>query len=217
MGRVSFGGIGTWATGWGCLRRAVEQLRAMQDLRFLDAPALTRPSPGSGRPAGRRDAGCFFNCAVVIETDLPPATLLARLQAVEEAWAAAARGHAGGPALRARPLDIDILLYDDRVISGPEHLHIPAPAHARAPVRAASSGRSRSRPGAPGTLPDHPGAAGRAGDEHEVRESTCPAGGSTTSVTLPPPPCPLPRPVADDEFGSRPCSTWTPFTTWPST
>jgi 2-amino-4-hydroxy-6-hydroxymethyldihydropteridine diphosphokinase len=24
-----------------------------------------------------------------------------------------------------RPLDIDILLYDDRVISGPEHLHIP--------------------------------------------------------------------------------------------
>ncbi|HEY7252970.1 MAG TPA: 2-amino-4-hydroxy-6-hydroxymethyldihydropteridine diphosphokinase, partial [Methylomirabilota bacterium] len=24
-----------------------------------------------------------------------------------------------------RTLDIDILLYDDRVISGPEHLHIP--------------------------------------------------------------------------------------------
>ena len=88
----------------GCLRRAVEQLRAMQDLRFLDASPLYRTEPWE-RPPGRpdEDAGWFFNCAVVIETDLPPATLLARLQA----------------------LDIDILLYDDRVISGPEHLHIP--------------------------------------------------------------------------------------------
>jgi 2-amino-4-hydroxy-6-hydroxymethyldihydropteridine diphosphokinase len=52
--------------------------------------------------------------------------LLARLQQVEEALGRERR--AGTPEAQRyepRPLDIDILLYDDRVISGPEHLHIP--------------------------------------------------------------------------------------------
>jgi 2-amino-4-hydroxy-6-hydroxymethyldihydropteridine diphosphokinase len=110
-----------------CLRRAVDQLRAMSDLRFVDASPLYRTEPWEGAP-GRpaEDTGWFFNCAVVIETELPPATLLARLQAVEEALGRERRG--GTPEAQRyepRPLDIDILLYDDRVISGPEHLHIP--------------------------------------------------------------------------------------------
>jgi 2-amino-4-hydroxy-6-hydroxymethyldihydropteridine diphosphokinase len=110
-----------------CLRRAVGQLRAMSDLRFLDASPLYRTEPWEGEP-GRAgdDSGWFFNCAVAIETDLPPAALLARLQEVEQALGRVRKG--GTPEAQRyepRPLDIDILLYDDRVISGPEHLHIP--------------------------------------------------------------------------------------------
>ena len=110
-----------------CLRRAVEQLRTMQDLRFLDASPLYRTEPWE-RPPGNSDddSGWFFNCAVVIETELAPADLLARMQAVEEALGRTRR--AGTPEAQRydpRPLDIDILLYDDRVVSGPEHLHIP--------------------------------------------------------------------------------------------
>jgi 2-amino-4-hydroxy-6-hydroxymethyldihydropteridine diphosphokinase len=110
-----------------CLRRAVEQLRTMQDLRFLDASPLYRTEPWERQPGSSDDdSAWFFNCAVVIETELAPGDLLARLQAVEDSLGRARR--AGTPeALRydPRPLDIDILLYDDRVISGPEHLHIP--------------------------------------------------------------------------------------------
>ena len=110
-----------------CLRRAVGRLRAMSDLRFLDASPLYRTEPWEAEP-GRQadDSGWFFNCAVAIETDLAPAALLARLQEVEQALGRVRKG--GTPEAQRyepRPLDIDILLYDDRVISGPEHLHIP--------------------------------------------------------------------------------------------
>jgi len=110
-----------------CLRRAVEHLRAMEGLRFLDASPLYRTEPWERQP-GRSDddGGWFFNCAVAIETELPPAALLVRLQALEEALGRVRRG--GTPEAQRyepRALDIDILLYGDRVISGPEHLHIP--------------------------------------------------------------------------------------------
>ena len=110
-----------------CLRRAVGELRAMRDLRFLDASPLYRTEPWEREP-GRQadDGGWFFNCAVVVETDLEPATLLARLQGVEQALGRVrGRGTPEAQRYEPRPLDIDILLYDDRVISGPEHLHIP--------------------------------------------------------------------------------------------
>ena len=110
-----------------CLRRAVDELRAMQDVRFVDASPLYRTEPWEREP-GRQaaDGGWFFNCAVLIETELAPAALLTRLQGVEQALGRIR--HAGTPEANRyepRPLDIDILLYDDRVISGPEHLHIP--------------------------------------------------------------------------------------------
>ena len=110
-----------------CLRRAVHELRAMTDLRFLDASPLYRTEPWEREPGkATEDTGWFFNCAVAIETDLEPNALLARLQTVEQALGRV-RGSGTPEAQRyePRPLDIDILLYGDRVISGPEHLHIP--------------------------------------------------------------------------------------------
>jgi 2-amino-4-hydroxy-6-hydroxymethyldihydropteridine diphosphokinase len=109
------------------LRRAVEQLRAMTDLRFVDASPLYRTEPWETPPGQpTEDTAWFFNCAVVIETELAPADLLARLQGVERALGRVRPpGTPEAQRYEPRPLDIDILLYDNRVISGPEHLHIP--------------------------------------------------------------------------------------------
>jgi 2-amino-4-hydroxy-6-hydroxymethyldihydropteridine diphosphokinase len=110
-----------------CLRRAVAALRSMPDLRFLDASRLYRTEPWEREPGRPVDeSGWFFNCAVLVETELPPEALLARLQGVEQALGRVRReGTPEAQRYEPRPLDIDILLYDDCVISGPEHLQIP--------------------------------------------------------------------------------------------
>ena len=109
------------------LRRAVGYLRTTEGLRFLDASPLYRTEPWEQQAGQQPDEGdWFFNCAVEIETELEPGALLARLQEVELALGRVRGG--GTPEAQRyepRPLDIDILLYGDRVISGPEHLHIP--------------------------------------------------------------------------------------------
>ena len=110
-----------------CLRRAVDQLRAMPDVLFLDASALYQTEPWERRPGQPAGADTwFFNCVVELETSLDPGVLLERLQDVERAL-----GRLRRPAtpeegrFERRELDIDILLYGNRVISGPDHLHIP--------------------------------------------------------------------------------------------
>jgi 2-amino-4-hydroxy-6-hydroxymethyldihydropteridine diphosphokinase len=110
-----------------CLRRAVDQLRAMPDVLFLDASALYQTEPWERRPG--QPAGpdtWFFNCVVELETSLDPGVLLERLQEVERALGRLRRpGTPEEGRFERRELDIDILLYGNRVISGPDHLHIP--------------------------------------------------------------------------------------------
>jgi 2-amino-4-hydroxy-6-hydroxymethyldihydropteridine diphosphokinase len=110
-----------------CLRRAVAELRAMPEVHFLDASGLYRTEPWEQRPGQQPDEDTwFFNCVVSIETALDPVALLERLQQVEKKL-----GRQRGPGTpedqryEPRPLDIDILLYGDRVISGPDQLHVP--------------------------------------------------------------------------------------------
>ena len=110
-----------------CMRRAVAELRAMPGVEFLDASALYRTEPWEQRPGQQPDENAwFFNCAVSIETTLDPMALLVRVQEVEKKL-----GRHRGPGTPEdqrydpRPLDIDILLYGDLVISGPDLLHIP--------------------------------------------------------------------------------------------
>jgi 2-amino-4-hydroxy-6-hydroxymethyldihydropteridine diphosphokinase len=109
------------------LRQAVTILRSMPDVEFLDASALYRTEPWEHRPGQQADEDTwFFNCVMSIETTLEPTDLLTRLQDVETRL-----GRQRGPGTpedqryEPRPLDIDILLYADMVISGPDHLHIP--------------------------------------------------------------------------------------------
>lgn len=110
-----------------CLRRAVAELSAMPEVDALEASGLYRTEPWEQRPGRQPDEDTwFFNCVVSIETTLGPMALLERVQELERALGRQ-RG-AGTPEdqrYEPRPLDIDILLYGDLVISGPDHLHIP--------------------------------------------------------------------------------------------
>ncbi|MBW2355871.1 MAG: 2-amino-4-hydroxy-6-hydroxymethyldihydropteridine diphosphokinase [Deltaproteobacteria bacterium] len=54
----------------------------------------------------------FVNAAAAVETRLAPLDLLARLKAIEMHMGRSE----GGPRFGPRPIDLDILLYDDRVI-----------------------------------------------------------------------------------------------------
>ena len=69
------------------------------------------------------DGADFLNAAAVIETDLDPVGLNQWLHALEDAHGR----DRSGPRHGDRTLDIDIVLFDDRVISGPGHLQIPRP------------------------------------------------------------------------------------------
>lgn len=109
------------------LRRAVELLAQVPGVRFLEASGLYETEPWdtvAGEIVDR--ARWFLNCVVAIETSLPPATLLVEVQGIEGVLGRI-RSDAAPEAERAEPrtMDIDILLYGDRVISVPDDLQIP--------------------------------------------------------------------------------------------
>ncbi|UNK42174.1 2-amino-4-hydroxy-6-hydroxymethyldihydropteridine diphosphokinase [Luteimonas sp. S4-F44] len=95
------------------LRAAVDALRA----RF---PALV-VSQAYRFPAVGYDGADFLNAAATIETDLPPDALNVWLHALEDAHGR----DRSGPRYSDRTLDIDIVLYDDRVLTGAGNLRIP--------------------------------------------------------------------------------------------
>lgn len=82
----------------------------------LFSPVYRTPTVGFEGPD-------FLNAAAGIDTELSPQALNDWLHALE-----AAQGRVrGGPRFASRPLDIDIVLYDDLVLSGPGHLQLPRP------------------------------------------------------------------------------------------
>jgi len=110
------------------LRQAITRLRALSGVEFVDASPVYWTEPWEKQPgqSARREETWYLNCVVAIETTLEPVSLLEQVQDVERLMGRT-RG-AGRPEdqrYEPRPLDIDILLYDDQVISGPDHLHIP--------------------------------------------------------------------------------------------
>jgi 2-amino-4-hydroxy-6-hydroxymethyldihydropteridine diphosphokinase len=98
--------------------------RALEEFCDGDAVRLTaRSSDYSTPPWGVADQPHFVNLSIAVETSLTPHALLARAQAVERAFGRdRARERRWGP----RPLDIDLLAYDDIAIDGPE-LTLPHP------------------------------------------------------------------------------------------
>ena len=97
------------------LRGAVAALRA----RFGDV----RVSPVYRTPAVGFDGPDFLNCAAVLDTDLDVYALDAWLQALADAHGR----DRTQPRFSSRPLDVDIVFFDDLVLDGPGHLQLPRP------------------------------------------------------------------------------------------
>jgi 2-amino-4-hydroxy-6-hydroxymethyldihydropteridine diphosphokinase len=99
------------------LHRAIDLLRATPGIHvtavssFLDNPAV-------GGPAGSPP---FLNAAASLETTLPPDRLLRRLLEIEHEM-----GRQRRQKWEPRVIDLDLLLYGDRVIHTPE-LKVPHP------------------------------------------------------------------------------------------
>lgn len=83
----------------------------------------TAPQEGAGLPDWQGPPqGDFLNAAACIETDLLPLELLSRLKAVERRL-----GRVKTEPNAPRPIDLDILFYDDVVIVDGKNLCIPHP------------------------------------------------------------------------------------------
>ena len=101
--------------------RAIGCLAALPDTRVCARSALYR-----SRAEGPRQPD-YVNAVALIETALPPSLLLDELQHVERAFGRR-RGQRWGP----RTLDLDVIVYGDRIIDD-ERLTVPHPrAHLRA-------------------------------------------------------------------------------------
>jgi len=72
-------------------------------------------------PAVGFDGHDFLNAAAVLDSDLDPVALNAWLHALEDAHGR----DRSGPRFGNRPLDIDIVLYDDVVLDDAGHLQLP--------------------------------------------------------------------------------------------
>lgn len=105
------------------LEAALALLHAEMGVRVVTCSQVyeTTPWPELGSP---REAW-HLNCAVEIETDLPPHGLLRLTQAIESRSGRLPSPDPSTPAGQ-RPLDIDILLYADEVIAE-DQLQIPHP------------------------------------------------------------------------------------------
>jgi 2-amino-4-hydroxy-6-hydroxymethyldihydropteridine diphosphokinase len=103
------------------LEAALREIAQLQRTRLLAHSSLYRTAPvDAGGPE-------FVNAVVELETTLAPGELLDALHAIE-------RAHGRERPFRNAPrtLDLDVLLYADRVIAG-EHLLVPHPRlHERA-------------------------------------------------------------------------------------
>ncbi len=95
---------------------------APQELRILRVSSIYETAPW-----GYADQPHFLNCVVEAQTSVAPGELLLRTQAVEQSL-----GRQPSVRYGPRRIDVDILLYDERIVDQPE-LQIPHPRlHQRA-------------------------------------------------------------------------------------
>jgi 2-amino-4-hydroxy-6-hydroxymethyldihydropteridine diphosphokinase len=105
------------------LERALQLLGEIADVRVIACSQLYETEPWPEQRVDR--TRWYVNCAVEIRTDLSPYHLLRAVQEIERA-AGRSRPELWTGHYVDRTLDIDILLYDDRVMSDDE-LQIPHP------------------------------------------------------------------------------------------
>jgi 2-amino-4-hydroxy-6-hydroxymethyldihydropteridine diphosphokinase len=104
------------------LDAAIHQLAEIGHLRAKSSYYETAP-------VGYADQPMFLNAAIALETPLDPQSLLDHLLEIERGFGRdRSHGIANGP----RTLDLDILLYGDRII-GTQSLQVPHPGMAQRP------------------------------------------------------------------------------------
>ena len=96
---------------------AVRAMGAVPSVRLLRMATVIETEPVGGPPQGP-----YLNTVVEIDTDLEPMALLERLKAIERQLGRAPASERWA----ARPIDLDILFYDRRIIRDPQ-LSIPHP------------------------------------------------------------------------------------------
>ncbi|HEY6393077.1 MAG TPA: 2-amino-4-hydroxy-6-hydroxymethyldihydropteridine diphosphokinase, partial [Bryobacteraceae bacterium] len=106
--------------------RAAQLRQAIERLDAAGVYVVRESSIYETEPRDFRDQPWFLNLVLEVETSLSPIQLLARIQGIEESMGRK-RDVPKGP----RGIDIDILLYSDRVMKT-EDLKIP---HPRLPQR----------------------------------------------------------------------------------
>jgi 2-amino-4-hydroxy-6-hydroxymethyldihydropteridine diphosphokinase len=99
------------------IRAAVERLAATPGIELVAVSSLHETDP-----VGYADQPRFLNGAVALRTELPPRTLLGRLQEVERELGRDRSGPRFGP----RTIDLDLLLYGAEQIDEND-LQIPHP------------------------------------------------------------------------------------------
>ena len=111
------------------LQEPLKQIQqAFRSLAMLPGSCLVgRSRTYISDPVGPPDQPRFVNAAAALDTRLGPDKLLAALQGIEQRQGRVRSEHWG-----PRTLDLDLLVYGDRVIDGP-HLQVPHPQlHRRA-------------------------------------------------------------------------------------
>jgi len=98
------------------INKAIEYLKENQDITVEKVSSIIETEPQGGPPQGK-----FLNAVVKIKTSLAPQDLLRFLQDIE-AKLGRTRLIRNGP----RTIDLDILLYDNKVIDEP-NLEVPHP------------------------------------------------------------------------------------------
>lgn len=101
--------------------QAVTELAKLPQSRLLACSALYRSAP-----LGPQDQPAFINAVAMLDTELEPETLLDALQDIEQRRGRVRKAERWGP----RILDLDLLLYGDRIIDTPRlqvpHYHMHA-------------------------------------------------------------------------------------------
>jgi len=106
------------------LREPEQQIRkAIAALKHLPETSLSDVAPAyRSEPMGPADQPDYINTVARIETGLGPRELMEHLQSIERAQGRTRNGERWGP----RTLDLDILVFGDEVIDGPD-LIVPHP------------------------------------------------------------------------------------------
>ena len=117
MARVFIGVGSNEGDRLGAISQAMKILGAASGIRIVQMAMIAETDPVGGPPQGP-----YLNTVAELETTLTPQELLKALQAIERRLGRLPSAQRWAP----RPMDLDLLLYDDRIIHDPA-LEIPHP------------------------------------------------------------------------------------------